>query len=483
MEARSEKLSWWTKIGYGLGDIFGGGSGTLISFYYLYFLTDVVRITPALAGVVILISKIYDSITDPFEGLLADRTRTRMGRRRPFLLAGIPLIFLSFFGLFYPANFPGEMSRFWYMLASYLFFSTVMSIVMLSYNALHSELTLDYDERTTLSSVRIFFSTLSSIVAALAPMEIVKAFADVRQGYTVMGLAFGLFFALPMLATVLATRERKEFQRPPEPFRWREAFIEPFLNRTFVGALLMYLLAFVAIDTVSSIIVYFMKYYLQRGGESNYVSGTLLVVQVLALPLFVRLSKKYGKQKAFLIGASIWSVLMLFSLGIHPGQPDPIIYIFAAMVGVGTGGVVVTMYAIFPDIPDVDELGSNQRREGIYSALVTFMRKLSSAFALFLVSQAIGWSGYVAPVEQVVNGATRLVEQAQPQSFITVLRIIFAVLPTVLVGGAALFALRYPLTPALHARLNRLLGKQRTGEPVDEQEKRELTRLLIGGGS
>ena len=83
MEAKSEKLTTWQKIGYGLGDIYGGGSGVVISFYYLIFLTDVVRISPALAGTVILISKIYDSITDPFEGIIADRTRTKLGRQHP----------------------------------------------------------------------------------------------------------------------------------------------------------------------------------------------------------------------------------------------------------------------------------------------------------------------------------------------------------------------------------------------------------------
>ncbi|MGD8738600.1 MAG: MFS transporter, partial [Anaerolineae bacterium] len=91
-EITSEKLSWWRRIGYGLGDIYGGGSGVVISFYYLIFLTDVVRINPALAGTVILISKAYDAITDPFEGVLSDRTRTRLGRRRPYLLTGIPLV-------------------------------------------------------------------------------------------------------------------------------------------------------------------------------------------------------------------------------------------------------------------------------------------------------------------------------------------------------------------------------------------------------
>src|SRR5512138_538419 len=112
VDSKSEKLTFWQKLGYGMGDFYGGGAGTLISFFYLVFLTDVVRISPGLAGTVILISKIYDSITDPFEGILSDRTRTKLGRRRPYLLAGIPLVFLSFFAMFFPVNFESENSRF-----------------------------------------------------------------------------------------------------------------------------------------------------------------------------------------------------------------------------------------------------------------------------------------------------------------------------------------------------------------------------------
>jgi oligogalacturonide transporter len=188
LQGENDQLSIWRKIGYGVGDIFGGGSVTIISFYYLIFLTDVVRINPALAGTVILISKIYDAITDPFEGVLSDRTRTKLGRRRPYLLIGIPLIFISFAALFYPIDFDAEIQRFVFVVFTYLFFSTVVSIVMLNYNALQPEMTLDYDERTSLSSMRILFSTIASIICALVPLEIVKAFPDVRQGYIVMGL-------------------------------------------------------------------------------------------------------------------------------------------------------------------------------------------------------------------------------------------------------------------------------------------------------
>jgi oligogalacturonide transporter len=480
MQAKSEKLSWWTKIGYGMGDIYGGGAGVVISFYYLIFLTDVIRIAPALAGTVILVSKIYDSITDPFEGLIADRTRTIMGRRRPYLLFGIPLVFLSFFALFYPFSMASQTGRFWAVMLSYLFFSTIVSIVMLNYNALHAEITLDYNERSSLSSIRIFFSTVASIVAALLPLEIVKAFPDVHTGYIVMGLAFGAFFALPYIATVAAVKERPEFQRPPEPFNWRRAFIDPFKNRTFVYTLAMYLFAFVAIDTVSTIVAYFVKYYLHRSGEVSFVNGALLVAQVVSLPFYVALSKRTSKIRGYNIGLAIWVVAMLFSFLLSPALASVWVYVFAAIVGLGTGGIVVMIYAIFPDIPDVDELHSGERREAIYSALVTFIRKFSSALAIFAVSNVIGWAGYVPPIQQVTNGATKLIEQPQSDIFLLVLRLIFMLLPIVLLAFALVFALKFPLSPQLHARLNVLLRKQRAGEPVDETEKQELTRVLLG---
>jgi oligogalacturonide transporter len=478
MEVKSEKLAIWQKIGYGLGDIYGGGSGVVISFYYLIFLTDVVRISPALAGTVILVSKVYDSITDPFEGIIADRTRTKLGRR-PYLLAGIPLVFLSFFALFYPYSMESETTRFVSVMLSYLSFSTVVSIVMLNYNALHSEITLDYHERSSLSSIRIFFSTLASIVAALVPLEIVKIFPDVHEGYIIMGLAFGAFFALPYIATVSAVKERPEFQRPPEPFNWRSAFIEPFKNRTFVYTLAMYLFAFVAIDTVSTIVAYFVKYYLQRSSEVSYVNGTLLIAQVVSLPFYLALSKRTSKSKGYILGLAIWVVAMIFSFLLSPVVSTFWVYVFASVVGIGTGGIVVMIYAIFPNIPDVDELVSGERREAIYSALVTFVRKFSSALAIFAVSNIIGMAGYVPPVQQTIDGATKLIEQPQSVTFLLVLRLIFMLLPIVLLAFALYFAARFPLMPALHQRLNQYLVAVRKGEQPNE-DGLKLKKILIG---
>jgi oligogalacturonide transporter len=479
----TRQLSFWRKLAFGLGDIFGGGSGVVIGFYYLVFLTDVIRINPALAGTVILISKFYDAITDPFEGLLTDRTRTRLGRRKPYLLAGIPLVFLSFFLMWYPAALGTELGRFFFVLLTYLFFSTIVSIVMLSYNAAIPELTSDYNERTSVSSFRIFFSSVASIISAVLPLEIVKLFPDMRQGYIAMGLAFGLFYAIPFIFTVMAVRERPDFQRPLTKFNWREGFIEPFKVKTFVIALFMYLMAFVAMDVVQSVVVYFMKNYIQHPEDITLVNGTLLIAQLVCLPAYVTLSRKTNKRTAFIIGAALWMLVMLTSLLLGPGSPRWTVYLFAAFVGFGTGGVVVMMYAIFPDIPDVGELRNGKRQEGTFSSLTTFMRKLSSAFSLFLVGNFLSLTGYLPPVEQVVGGVTKLVDQPQSPQFLLFLRLLFVIVPLVFLSIAMLSASRFPLTLEAHQRLTRLLESRRAGEPETEalrQEAQDLTRLLVG---
>lgn len=476
MKLNSEQLTFWQKLAYGVGDFYGGGAGTLISFFYLVFLTDVVRISPGLAGTVILVSKIYDSITDPFEGVLSDRTRTKLGRRRPYLLAGIPLVFLSFFAMFYPVTYASETARFVYVIATYLFYSTIISIVLLNYSALQAELTLDYNERTSLATFRIFFSTISSILCALLPLEIVKAFPDVRTGWIVTAVVFGLIFALPFIATVSIIRERAEFQKELRPFHWKQAFLEPFQIKTFVYVLVMYVTAFTAFDATQSIVVYYIKSFLERGEEVSFVLGTLLIAQVLSLPLFQWLSKRTSKAKTYIIGAVTFVLVMFFSFLFTPNSPAVALYIFAALVGIGSGGVVIMIYAIFPDIPDVDELRSGERREGTYSALTTFTRKLSSALAVFAVAQVLQIAGYIPPIEQ----GGKLIEAVQTPAFINALRMFFVLIPVVFISFGIFFASKFPLTVALYERLEKVLSIMRTGSQVNEAERQELVTKLVG---
>ncbi len=473
MENTSEKLSLGTKLGFGIGDLYGGGSMVIIGFYYLYFLTDVLLITPALAGVAFLVSKMWDAVSDPLMGVLSDRTRTRFGRRRPYLMIGIPLIFFSFFLLWYPVDFSREIHRFIYVLCAYIFFSTILTLVMVPYNALSSEMTLDYNERTSLTTFRIFFSSFSSLLCAVVPLEIVKLFPDVRLGYIVMALSFGLFFALPFFAVFFSTREREEFQKEAEPFTFYQTFFKPFRIPTFLNVLFMYLFAFVALDVVMAIVIYFMTYYLGRGGETNYVLGTLLLFQIFALPLYSYISHKTDKRTSYICASGFLLLMMCFSIFIKPEMHAAIIYIFGALVGIGSGGVVIMIYAIFPDMPDIDELYTGERREGLYSGLFTFMRKASSAIAIATISTCISLAGYVPPVEKTVDGATQMIKQAQTPEFFLVLRIVFAVLPVLLLVFCLINAFRYQLSGTVHQKLKTVLEKKRSVSTLSTDAKTE----------
>lgn len=351
---------------------------------------------------------------------------------------------------------------------------------MIPYNALASELTTDYDERTRVSAARIFFSVVASVLCAVVPLEIVKLLPTQRQGYLVLGVSFGLFFALPFIAVFLGTRERPEFQaRAPRPSVF-SLFFEPFRVRPFLHILMMYLFAFVAIDALQAIVIYYMTYYIGRGVETNYVLGVLFIVQLASLPLYSLLARRKSKRFAFMFASAFFVTAMAFSLFVGPDQWAGVIYVFGALAGASAGGVVVMIYAIFPDMPDIDELYSGRRREGTYSGLFTFMRKLSSAIAIFLISNLIQYLGYRKPVE---GAGGIMIEQTQSDAFVLALRIIFFAVPVVFISLSFLGAYLYRLTPERHEYLRRLLARRReavdSGGELTGDEREEGRRLRV----
>lgn len=475
----NEKLPFWRKLGYGVGDIYGGGSTVAISFYYLVFLVDIVRLNPQLAGFVILFSKIYDSITDPLEGVLVDRTRTPIGRRRPYFIIGVPLIFITFYLLFNPVTFGTQAGRFAYVIFAYVLFSTTLSLVMVNYNALQSEMTPDYNERATLGAFRLVFSATGAVLAGGLPLQLTALSADAFMGWRLMGLVLGAIFAIPFIFVAIAGKENPDFQMiEPEPFSFRQAFVEPFQMKSFVYLVILYILPFIALDAMSGSIVFFVKNYLGQGeNTTSILSVVILGSQLVALPLFTRLSRMTGKHRTYLIGGAVWVVSMFGTLLVSPDSSPLLLYGVAVIVGSGIGGVVVSLLGMYPDIPDVDELQSGQRREGMYSSFLTLSRKFSSAFALFLVAQFIGITGYIPPEEVVVDGVTMLIEQQQTPTFILSLRLLFAFLPLAFVGPALFIALRYPLTERIHERLRNVLSVRRSGGEEDEAFKAEVEDL------
>jgi oligogalacturonide transporter len=375
------------------------------------------------------------------------------------------------------------MARLAFALGAYLVFSTVLTMVLIPYYALGPELALEYDERSKLMSVRMVFSSIGTMLCAYMPLVIIEGMESVRSAYMIIGFSFGALFSLPFLAVFLLTTERPEFRQPPRRFSFRASFIEPMRNKSFRRVLMMYLFTFVAMDLILAIAIYFMTYYLDLKESTNIAVGAILVVQVIAIPGYFLLSKRIGKRSTFIVSGLIWVGATITSLALSPGLSMLSVILFGGFVGLGTSGMITMVWSIFADVPDIDELSSGLRREGVFSGIFTFMRKAASALGLFLVSVLLGLAGYRSPTKEMVEGVHMLVEQEQTASFVLALRLVFALLPVVFIGIAILSALRFPLTPALHARLNSHLTRRRTGEPMDDDDRKEaaeLARTLIG---
>jgi Na+/melibiose symporter-like transporter len=245
----------------------------------------------------------------------------------------------------------------------------------------------------------------------------------------------------------------------------------------------MYLMAFVALDCIGSMIVFFVRDYLGRAGDVGLVSGLVLASQAIAMPAYLWVMRRYGKALGYLSGACLWIAGMLGSFLLAPEQPAWILYLFAALIGLGVGGVSLSVYAMFPDIPDVDELQSGERREGMYSSFFTLARKFSSALALFVVAQVIEVAGYTPPDQIVVGGLTRLAPAAQSETFLLTLRLLFALLPVVMLAIGVTVARRYPLSRELHAELATTLETRRiNGGRASHPGQDVLAQELIGPG-
>jgi sugar (glycoside-pentoside-hexuronide) transporter len=463
------------------GDMFGGGAQTMIAFFYLRFLTDFVGISPALAGSIIAVARIWDAVSDPLMGVITDNTRSRFGRRKPYFLVGFFGILAAVFLLWYPVQFSNPGARAAFVLVTYLFYSTIQTIVMVPYSAMSAEISTDYKERNFVNGTRLVFSQVATLLAAVLPLTIVDAFADPRTGYQVMALVFGLLFALPFLLVFLFANER--VPEPEEKAKFDiKLFFKPLKLRSFRLLIGIYLSAFLINDIISAVFTYFMDYYLNRPGDLEIVLGVLLIVSTVFVPVVIYFANRYGKGRTLAVFLLVWLAGIFGLSRITPELPHWVIYIVAGVIGIGTSGGIVSPWIMYPDVTDVGELAFGKRVSGSFSGLMTFFRKAAGALALFLVGQILQIADYREPTQEIVDGVLSTTKYAQPASVITALQVLVIVIPVVLLGLLYFFVRRYPLSKEMHDRLKALLEFKR-GEQgaaaVTEEDEAEIRSELI----
>lgn len=271
----SVKIPLSVKLCYGLGDIYGGGSFNIINFFYAFFLANIVRIPTYWAAVIMMVARLWDAFSDPIMGLITDNTRSKFGRRKPYFIAGIPLIVISMIWVWYPASFQDMTLKILFTGAGYIFYNTVVTMVIVPYTAYAPEITMDYYERNSLNTIRVVFSLLSSLMCALVPLEIVSIVLNktgsYANSYFTMALIIGLIFALPYIGVILGTKERKDFMSAPKIKGSWKPMLQSLKVRSFRKLVFLYLCIFVSLDLITTSFQFYMAYVLKRPEEFSFV--------------------------------------------------------------------------------------------------------------------------------------------------------------------------------------------------------------------
>jgi len=458
---RSERIPVKVKIAYGGSEFASSTIVHVIGIYFLIFLTDVVGISPAIAGFVMSVTLLWDAVTDPVMGIITDRTRSRWGRRRPYIIAVAVPYALIFWGLFSVPDLVG-----WKLVAYYVFFGllmhTALTINDISYTALAPEMTKDYDERTSLVTYRTIWSSLSIILAGTVPLLIVKQFSDPKVGWSAFAGIAGFICIFPILLTWRGTRGWERYPEEVEPLDFRDIGKAVFGNRTFRYMIGAYLFCFIGAAAHGSMAMYFLSYWMNF--TENQIALFYFVLSVALLffvPLISYTARRLSKRQALMIYLAVWAGI--FGIGIMWVQPDQVIlmYVLASISSLGTVAIYQLCWAMIADVTEVDELKSGVRREGLYYSVFLFVSKVAGAAALLITGQILSFIGYVP------NGA-------QTSSVLMGIRIMYGpVLAALLIIGL-IMTYFMPMTRERHKALLNAIEAKKAGRPWDEESIRHL---------
>ncbi len=488
--AASEPLSLTTKLAYGAGDLGPAMTTNLLSFFLLYFFTNVAGLNAGMAGGILLIGKIWDAVNDPIVGVLSDRTRSaRWGRRYPWILYGAIPFGVTFFLQWLVPRFSSNLavnqwSLFGYYVLVSVLFNTFYTMVNLPYTALTPELTQDYNERTSLTSFRFGFSIGGSILslilaqvifALVQPETAAEAAGSCNNGtfqYVVLGGVTAVLSVLPLYWCVFGTRHRVLGRRgqaslaadpatePSESLPFREQLRVALSNRPFQYVIGIYFCSWLAVQVTASIIPYFIVSRMQLQ-ESDFIQVTLAVQGTALLMLYVwsAVSKRYGKKAVYFMGMTLWIIAQAGLFFLQPGQ-IVLMYGLAIMAGFGVSTAYLIPWSMVPDVIEVDELETGQRREGVFYAFMVLLQKMGLAIALFILGVGLEAAGFRerVPCQPIPE---------QPESAILAIRLAIGPLPTVALIAGLVLAYFYPITQAVHAET--LLKLRERRERLNDQ--------------
>lgn len=437
----AKKLSLGTKLGFGVCDLGGNLFFTAMGFWTLNYLTDTVLLPAAAAGLAVMIGRFWDAVTDPMMGFISDRTKSRWGRRRPYLLFGSIPLFLTMWLFFSIPTVRGNVAAMvaWATVALCLL-NTAYTIVNVPYSSLTPELTADYHERSTLNGFRFGFAVVGTLAGAGLVLPIVNAFPTKGSGFQAMGAIFGVAMAATALVTFLSVREpgHESAVRPTEGFLKTYGVV--FKNKPYLIILFTYALNVTAINFVQGILIFYFKYLYHDEGAVTGAMVILLLVAMAFIPVSVLVSKRIGKKRTYQISFAIMALacMAIFFFGHVLGMG--FFYGVLVFAGIGVGFSYVAPWAMIPDTIEYDAIRTGKRKEGSFYGMWTFFSKSGTALAIILSGAILGLAKYVPDAVQAAPA-------------LLAIRIIVGPIPAVIYVAAFILLNSYPLDEKAYTAL------------------------------
>ena len=447
------QLTFARKSVYALGDLTVNTALSSLGLIYVpFYLTQVAGLDAWLAGLVPLIGRTVDAVTDPMMGRLSDMTRWRGGRRRPYFLIGAIPLGICFALMWMEPPFAGQFARFAYYCGAYCAMSIALTILSVPYLALLPEMALEYDARTSLNTFRNIGS-LVGVFAAISIRPVATFLGGGEPDYAAAGIAFGVLLTVPWFAVWAATFERPQFAARPTQESLLDGLRTVARHRNFRLLMGMYLTGRIAMDLISALMILYFTYWIGRSEDFEIAMVLFLGTVILALPAWLLAARSRDKSRIFSFGTVWWMVVSVFFVFAQPDWPRWILFVLPPLAAIGYAVVDVMPWAMLGDAIDEDDLLSGERREGLYNGVFMFLRKLGGALAVFLLMGILDLAGYQKGAEQ-----TEVVQQT--------IRILTMVAPVTFLAISVWFAHEYPLTRAAHGAISRQLDdrlQQRTG--------------------
>jgi len=458
--SQREQLNFTTKLAYGVGELGGAIPNNILVFFVLYFFTNVAGLNAGLAGSLILVGKAWDSINDPLIGWLSDKTRSRLGRRYPWMLIGAIPLAISFCLLWFTPPITNQWLKFAYYNVIFIIYYAAVSSVWVPYSTLGAELTTTYNERTNITGFRSSFAIGGSIFALILA-QIILDIVEAPQSYLYMA---GIASFISLLAVYLCVwgtykrykiiqNQREQIKRePPEPIL-RQIKIA-LSNKPFLCVVGIYLCSWLGTQVTAAVLPYFVVDWMQL--PKNHFTQMALAIQGTALilmPFWSIMGQKIGKKAIYCMGIPGTIIAQAGFFFLQPGQ-TVLMYILSVMAGIGISVAYITPWAMLPDVVDLDELNTGQRREGIFYGFVVQTQKLCVAAAIFLVGKTLDWSGLIPTV------ATKA-PPVQPESVLWAIRLIIGPIPTLVLIIGFVIAYIYPITKSKHEEIVLKLKERR----------------------